>query len=188
MASFLGVVVFWHTGSTLWHSVLDFIHLTQSHVGMYLAEKVLECLDWFGLHHYVVSVCLDNASNNDVIVQQLVSTLPNFPGAGFHGHCVAHIMNLAAKAFMEVFSSPLPKKHMVAANTQVLTNKLTEQDNIDSPLPNDLNIALEVPGELPNEGMKQHDTIEVQKAVGTVIEGMVALYGLHLSESKLKEA
>ncbi|EUC59470.1 hypothetical protein RSOL_314470 [Rhizoctonia solani AG-3 Rhs1AP] len=88
-ASFLGVVVFWRSGSTMWRSVLDFIHLTHSHTGAYLAEKTLECLDRFGLRHHIVSVCLHNASNNDVLVRHLGVSLPNFPGANFRGRCMA---------------------------------------------------------------------------------------------------
>ncbi|CAE6452312.1 unnamed protein product [Rhizoctonia solani] len=163
-ASFLGVVVFWRSGSTMWRSVLDFIHLTHSHTGAYLAEKTLECLDRFGLRHHIVS------------------------------------------AFMSVFSCPASKKRKLAANARAMnkqsvlnnstarsaagpsTAETAEFDDPALPSIDALDTALEVPGELVDEGMEQHNAIEVQTAVGAAIKGMLDLFGLQLSDSELKEA
>ncbi|EUC59335.1 hypothetical protein RSOL_308600, partial [Rhizoctonia solani AG-3 Rhs1AP] len=200
-ASFLGVVVFWRTGSTMWRSVLEFIHLTESHTGSYLAEKTLECLDRFSLRNHVVSVCLDNASNNNTLVQHLALSLPNFPGSEFRGRCMAHITNLAAKAFMAVFTRPPPKKRRIAQNARVLAQQsatsssgsgssIAANSTAESDLPplDELDEALEIPGELIDEGMEQHDTVEVQKAVGVAIEEMANRFHLRLSDAELKEA
>ncbi|CUA77267.1 Putative AC transposase [Rhizoctonia solani] len=185
-ASFLGVVVFWRTGPTLWRSVLEFIHLTESHTGSYLAEKTLECLDRFGLRHHIVSVCLDNASNNNTLVQHLALSLPNFPGT---------------KAYMAVFTRPPPRKRRIAQNARVLarqsatnssgpsdTSEIANRDEADLPPLDELDVALEIPGELIDEGMEQHDTIEVQNAVGLAVEEVANTFGLRLSDAEIKEA
>ncbi|EUC56298.1 hypothetical protein RSOL_170680, partial [Rhizoctonia solani AG-3 Rhs1AP] len=191
-----------------WHIDNNPFSRTESHTGAYLAEKTLESLDQFGLQHHIVSVCLDNASNNDVLVWHLALSLPNFPGAQFRGRCMAHMINLIAKAFMLVFSRPSPKKRKIATNARVLakrsapnnsttqpstangssTSEPTELDDPELPSLDELDTALNVTGELPDEGMEQHDTIEVQKAVGAAIEGMVDLFGVRLSDDELKEA
>ncbi|KAF8759762.1 hypothetical protein RHS01_02200 [Rhizoctonia solani] len=63
-------------------------------------------------------------------------------------------------------------------------------DYIDPPLPplDTLDLALDVPGELADEGMEQHNELEVQTAVGAAIKGMAELFQLNLSDCKLKEA
>ncbi|KAF8710751.1 hypothetical protein RHS03_01706, partial [Rhizoctonia solani] len=63
-------------------------------------------------------------------------------------------------------------------------------DYNDLPLPplDTLDSALDVPGELADEGMEQHSALEVQTAVGAAIKGMAELYQLNLSDCKLKEA
>ncbi|CAE6474836.1 unnamed protein product [Rhizoctonia solani] len=203
-SSFLGVIVFWRLGSTMWHAVLDFIHLTQSHTGVYLAEKTLQCLDRFGLRHHIVLVCLDNASNNNTLVRHLLLSLPNFPGAHFHGRCMAHITNLIAQAFMSVFNRPSSRKRKLATSlgARVLTQQLppninpTFANSADAPEPNNpeqptldvLDVALDIPGELVDEGKEQHNTVEVQKAVAAAIETVYNLYGLCLSDDKLRNA
>ncbi|KAF8749401.1 hypothetical protein RHS01_10069 [Rhizoctonia solani] len=63
-------------------------------------------------------------------------------------------------------------------------------DYNDLPLPplDTLDSALDVPGELADEGMEQHNALEVQTAVGAAIKGMAELFQLNLSDCKLKEA
>ncbi|KAF9456055.1 hypothetical protein BDZ94DRAFT_1315533 [Collybia nuda] len=48
-ASYLGLVVVWYAGGKIHHAVLEFVKLTQSHTGKYLAEVTAECLLQYGL-------------------------------------------------------------------------------------------------------------------------------------------
>ncbi|QRV73566.1 hAT family dimerization protein [Ceratobasidium sp. AG-Ba] len=56
-----------------------------------------------------MSACMDNASNNDTLVRHLKRLAPTFNGTKARLRCLAHIMNLIAKAFMSLFSPP-PKR------------------------------------------------------------------------------
>ncbi|KAF8759505.1 hypothetical protein RHS01_01370 [Rhizoctonia solani] len=102
---------------------------------------------------------------------------------------------------MAVFTCPPPKKHKIAQNTQVLARQLATGTSVtsnsinmlinsepDVPLFDKLDAALEIPDKAVDEAMEHHNTIEVQKAVGTAIEKMAQLYNLHLTDAKLKEA
>ncbi|KAG2360529.1 hypothetical protein BDR07DRAFT_1289490, partial [Suillus spraguei] len=46
---YLGIVVVWYDRGKIWRSTLEFIHLTKSHTGQYLAKVTVDCLNWFGL-------------------------------------------------------------------------------------------------------------------------------------------
>ncbi|KAF9219300.1 hypothetical protein BS17DRAFT_639811, partial [Gyrodon lividus] len=48
-------------------------------------------------------VTCDNASNNNVMVEQLGDMLPDFSGASAHTWCFLHSTNLVAKALIREF-------------------------------------------------------------------------------------
>jgi uncharacterized membrane protein len=54
-----------------------------------------------------MTVCLDNASNNDTFVKKLALTLPNFRGPKSRVRCMAHVVNLIAKVRIYAISSAL---------------------------------------------------------------------------------
>ncbi|EUC59033.1 hypothetical protein RSOL_293340 [Rhizoctonia solani AG-3 Rhs1AP] len=102
---------------------------------------------------------------------------------------------------MAVFTRPPPKKRRIAQNARVLAQQsatsssgsgssIAANSTAESNLPplDELDEALEIPGELIDEGMEQHDTVEVQKAVGIAIEEMANRFHLRLSDAELKEA
>ncbi|KAF8595109.1 hypothetical protein BDV93DRAFT_457606, partial [Ceratobasidium sp. AG-I] len=45
----------------------------------------------------LLTVCMDNASNNDTFTAHLQKLFPSFGGASFRSRCAAHILNLMAK-------------------------------------------------------------------------------------------
>ncbi|KAF8812650.1 hypothetical protein BYT27DRAFT_7015831, partial [Phlegmacium glaucopus] len=53
VTSYLGLVVIWYANGTINCAVLEFIHLTCSHTGEYLAEVTAECLKRYGLDKLV---------------------------------------------------------------------------------------------------------------------------------------
>ncbi|KAF8750458.1 peptidase M36 family [Rhizoctonia solani] len=105
--SYLGVVVFWFAEGKIWRTVLEFIRLTEAHTGDYLAKRVQDCLKRFGIEEKkILSICADNAGNNDTLSVRLHELVPLFAGPKARTRCFAHILNLMAKVFMLLFTTP----------------------------------------------------------------------------------
>lgn len=49
---------------------------------------------------------MDNASNNDTMIQYLSTMIDGFPGAANQTRCFAHTINLSAKAILKQFDAP----------------------------------------------------------------------------------
>ncbi|KEP46693.1 hypothetical protein V565_185620 [Rhizoctonia solani 123E] len=88
--SYLGVVVIWYDKPRIYRCVLEFIRLSSAHTGAYLAEKIASCLQRYGLENRVLAACLDNASNNSTLVQNLEQLVPHLNGPRSYVHCLAH--------------------------------------------------------------------------------------------------
>ncbi|QRV88442.1 AC transposase [Ceratobasidium sp. AG-Ba] len=113
-SAYLGLVVHWHSSGRLWHAVLEMIYLESKHTGEYLATKTGDCLKRFGLDSKLVSVCLDNASNNDTLTEWLPRLIESFIGPQSRTRCAAHVVNLIVKAFTDHFTAPKRQKRKVA--------------------------------------------------------------------------
>lgn len=61
----------------------------------------------------MLSVTCDNASNNNVMVDELADLLPNFGGRASHTRCFLHTVNLIAKSLLREFD--VTKKNAAAA-------------------------------------------------------------------------
>jgi len=48
----------------------------------------------------ILSVTLDNASNNDTMIAELENLLDEFPGAANQTRCFTHILNLVVKSIL----------------------------------------------------------------------------------------
>ena len=48
-------------------------------------------------------ITCDNASNNDMIIKELVNLWDNFPGVANQTHCFTHILNLVVKSILAQF-------------------------------------------------------------------------------------
>ncbi|CAE6461892.1 unnamed protein product, partial [Rhizoctonia solani] len=112
--AYLGLVVHWYAEGRLWRTVLEFIRLEQKHTGLYLAERTAECLKRYGLEAKVRAICLDNASANDRLVDELSELLPGFLGKPSRTRCAAHVINLIVKAFTSHFAQPPTQKRKAA--------------------------------------------------------------------------
>ncbi|QRV87680.1 hAT family dimerization protein [Ceratobasidium sp. AG-Ba] len=165
--SYLGVVIFWREESKIWRTVLEFIRLTEAHTGNYLAECIHRCLERFGITEKVMSACMDNASNNDTLVRRLKRLAPSFRGTKARLRCLAHIINLMAKAFMSLFSPP-PKRTSKSTSEQSdnTTNQELEPDpagEVDgAKLDHDLDVVKGVAA----------DAIRIMKEKGVNVAGL----------------
>ena len=75
--------------------VLAFTCMPPPHTGAALAEKVCGLLKEWGIDKKIMSITLDNASNNDSMVDGLKFDLDLMSnGDYFHVRCCAHIHNL----------------------------------------------------------------------------------------------
>jgi hypothetical protein len=86
--------------------VLNFIELDPPHTGLVIAHAVFECLVEWKIEDKVMSITLDNASNNDVATTNLSAKLLArknglFDPVYFHVCCAAHIVNLVVNDGLE---------------------------------------------------------------------------------------
>jgi hypothetical protein len=57
-------------------------------------------------HQQILSVTCDNASVNDVMIEELAKLIPNYAGKECHVRCFLHILNLVAKTIIKLFDAP----------------------------------------------------------------------------------
>ncbi|KAG8684222.1 hypothetical protein FRC08_013804 [Ceratobasidium sp. 394] len=222
-ALFLGVIVFWRQDGIMWSSILDFIHIVGSHTGEHMAKMTVECLERLGVKNHIsttlniacwldtnpgmkiMSICLDNASNNDTFVKHIEPALPQFLGPQARTRCLAHIANLAAHAFLDVFGRPSSKKRWTVAKSAVKPKRSTPNAASTHPVAvssllgvsgnaNDPEVILdELDGilELPDdsdEGKQLADQGEVKLAVTKSLEHMKAAHGVVIPPGELADA
>ncbi|KAG2363134.1 hypothetical protein BDR07DRAFT_1283062, partial [Suillus spraguei] len=63
--SYLGIVIVWYDRGKIWCSTLEFIRLTQSHTGEYLARVTVDCLERFGLEKKVFCSSIHGSCSKD---------------------------------------------------------------------------------------------------------------------------
>ncbi|KEP45111.1 putative AC transposase, partial [Rhizoctonia solani 123E] len=95
--SYLGIVIIWQNMGEMHRAILEFIQLKKRHTGEYLAQRTSECLNKYELGSKLLTVCMDNASNNNTFTTELQRRFPSFGGPKFRSRCGAHISNLMAK-------------------------------------------------------------------------------------------
>ncbi|KAG8769320.1 hypothetical protein FRC12_005039 [Ceratobasidium sp. 428] len=207
-ASFLGIIVFWRENGRMWSSILDFIHLTESHTGAYMAQKTLECVEQLGVKNQagIMSICLDNALNNDTFIRHIAPELPRLLGEDARGRCMAHIGNLMAQAFIDLYRRTSSRKRRRAAvdsteNTQPSTSSTlpsdpsvanllgSSSDDPDEPevVLDDLDGILELPSDV-DEGRELFDKGEVKKALVAAFAYMKAEYRVTVTSEEIREA
>ncbi|CAE6473416.1 unnamed protein product [Rhizoctonia solani] len=195
--SYLGVVIIWETAGKLRRAILEFIQLTKRHTGEYLAQKTEECLNKYGLGPKLLTVCMDNASNNNTFTTELQKLFPSFGGPKFRSRCGAHITNLMAKAYLSIFSKPSTRKRgppttdvvpappakrrrgngnsVEAANAQSLE---------ESPIDGDIEIdSVEGPVDDIDEDKAEYDTFTVKASVTAAFSEAEKSLGIKISES-----
>ena len=81
--------------------VLAFMELDPPHSGNVMAVALFECVTEWKIENKIVSITLDNASNNDSAVRDLKAMFSvrrgtDFEAKYFHVRCCAHIVNFSA--------------------------------------------------------------------------------------------
>ncbi|KAJ3560171.1 hypothetical protein NP233_g11011 [Leucocoprinus birnbaumii] len=114
VASYLSLVIVWWEQDKIHHMILEFIRLKNKHTGDYLAQVVADCLKHWKLSNKLTTVCMDNASNCNKLVELLPNYIEGFRGEQVRTRCMAHILNLVAKAFMSFFFKSGKKKKATA--------------------------------------------------------------------------
>lgn len=94
--------------------VLSFIHCPPPHNGFKLAEKLISLLKEWGIEKKIFTITLDNASNNDVMVNILKKHLLSglgliAEGTYFHVRCGAQTLNLIVHDGLKVIDGSLDK-------------------------------------------------------------------------------
>ncbi|KNF02575.1 hypothetical protein PSTG_04174 [Puccinia striiformis f. sp. tritici PST-78] len=98
-------------GSRLEAIPLDFIRLSQSHTGEYLAHSVSLVVEKFGIQDRICGIVSDNASNNKVMVSELKKKKwARFKGEPQWIRCFAHVLNLIAQSILRPFGTPKKSK------------------------------------------------------------------------------
>jgi hypothetical protein len=82
--------------------VLAFMELDPPHSGYVIEDALWECVTVWKIENKVISITLDNASNNDVAVKDLKAKFKfqrgvRFEDMYFHVWCCAHIINLVVQ-------------------------------------------------------------------------------------------
>lgn len=127
----LGITAHWLTEEFAMKSVvLALKEIDGSHTGKNMASLVKHTLDSFNLTSKLYCITADNASNNLTMGRELHNLIPHFDHEkNLHG-CVAHVINLVAKAGISIFDSKTPPDPLSALDPQL------PQDN--EPLPSSL--------------------------------------------------
>ncbi|OAV87793.1 hypothetical protein PTTG_29279, partial [Puccinia triticina 1-1 BBBD Race 1] len=94
------------TEATLEAMPLEFICLSQSHTGEYLAETVRLVVEKFGIQQKICGIVSDNASNNKVMVNELKKLKwTRFRGEAQWVRCFAHVLNLIVQSILRPFGA-----------------------------------------------------------------------------------
>jgi hypothetical protein len=92
-------------------TTLDFIHLPGPHTGSNLHKCFVSVLETYGLETKTLGITLDNATNNDSLINFLDNDFTNFRSF-HHIRCFAHVLNLSAQVALDVFKNDLIKLRM----------------------------------------------------------------------------
>ncbi|KAL0463245.1 UNVERIFIED_CONTAM: hypothetical protein Slati_0212100 [Sesamum latifolium] len=82
--------------------VLNFVHIPPPRRGLEIANAIWHCLEDWGIESKIHTISVDNASSNDVAIDNLKIYVKNkrrllYDGRLFHVRCCAHILNLIAQ-------------------------------------------------------------------------------------------
>src|SRR5579859_1337952 len=97
--------------------LLSFEHVAAHHTGKTLAAHVYKVLHEFNIQTKLFCITTDSASNNGKMMKELSKLLRQrdsikWNGLTHHIRCLAHVINLAVKAFLiNLKVAPLSEEH-----------------------------------------------------------------------------
>lgn len=98
------------------------------HTGTNLAAHLLEVLNQYNITDRVFCITADNASNNHTMALQLQRLIPQFFADEHLLGCLAHVINLSARAGLNVFSKHLGPH---ASSVPVSLTGLVEEPEVE---------------------------------------------------------
>jgi hypothetical protein len=112
--SFMGLTAHWiDSDYKICATTLDFCPLPVKHTGLNLATKLSEIWNDFGIQHKVLSITLDSAKNNDVMLDYIDKDDSNSFSSFAHIRCFAHVVNLGAQDALRVIKDDLEALRVV---------------------------------------------------------------------------
>ena len=128
--SFMGVTAHWVDSKfNLCHTTLAFTSLPKKHTGFNLYEKLKEILKEFKLENKLLGVTLDNASNNDAMIDYAdIDSDISFTNFA-HIRCFAHVVNLGAQSALDVVKSGLEQLRKIIRS--IRSTPQSSQDFLD---------------------------------------------------------
>ncbi|GKB81667.1 zinc finger BED domain-containing protein RICESLEEPER 2-like protein [Tanacetum coccineum] len=105
--SYMCVTAHWIEPGTwqMMKRVISFEEFSSPHTGGALFKMLTKSISNFNLEDKVMSITLDNASNNTSALDKLkLKYEPPIGGRFYHSRCVAHIINLVMQAGLEVLA------------------------------------------------------------------------------------
>ena len=152
--------------------LLDLVEVTKSHSSKNLAAVFAEVLEEFGISDKVwqsysdrsniylyfsqiLSITVDNASNNDMMIEHLATLIESFPGTVNQTQCFTHILNLIEKSILCQFEAPKLKGGKVLDNAvRELAMIFNDLEDYDVDLNNNVDVDLDGGG---NEDSSEGD-------------------------------
>ncbi|THU95120.1 hypothetical protein K435DRAFT_798347 [Dendrothele bispora CBS 962.96] len=107
--SVLGILVSYVEKGEIKTLTLDTVRLLKSHTGEYLAERLSDCLERFGIADQTLGIAMDNASNNDTMIAELPTLLPSssMTAPTTQIRCFGHVGNLVEKGLLLIFNTDI---------------------------------------------------------------------------------
>ena len=135
------------------------IRSTKAHTGVYLAGHITECLHAYGVQKRILGITLDNASNNNTLINELTDSLKDYQGSATRIRCFAHILNLVVKAILSQFS----KQNTMADNSNIedLDDEFDDEEEADLNMGEDH----EDDGEVIDPAIQASDALLVREVV-----------------------
>ncbi|KIK35541.1 hypothetical protein CY34DRAFT_95904, partial [Suillus luteus UH-Slu-Lm8-n1] len=115
-------------------------------------------LEEFGISEKMLSIMCDNASNNNVMVDDLKALVPTFGGSTSHIRCFLHTVNLVAKSLIREFDVTKKDADRALERGAVLTND--EEEVLNELAELSTNIDCE-----EIETLSDHERLELQRNI-----------------------
>ena len=97
--SYLCITCHWVDDDWLLQKRTIFFRLFEyPHTGIHIGRMIIHACREYRILNKIISISMDNASNNDAAITMLKQTLnPMLDGIIFHTRCACHILNLCVK-------------------------------------------------------------------------------------------